>query len=80
MADASGAASDESLVSAVKSGDQDALSLLYKRYAPLVFHLASQSLGAASAEEIVQDVFFSVWRKAETSTPVEAPSGPGCFR
>ncbi len=70
------AASDELLAAAVKSGDQDALALLYKRYAPLVFHLASQSLGAAVAEEIVQDVFFSVWRKAESFDPGRGPFRP----
>ena len=70
------AASDELLAAAVKSGDQDALALLYKRYAPLVFHLALQSLGAAVAEEIVQDVFFSVWRKAESFDPGRGPFRP----
>ena len=43
--------------------------MLYTRYAPLVFHLASQSLDAAVAEDIVQDVFLAVWRKADTFNP-----------
>jgi RNA polymerase sigma factor (sigma-70 family) len=47
----------------------EALQPLFARYAPLVFHTASQSLGAGSAEDIVQDVFLSVWRKADSFDP-----------
>ena len=47
----------------------EALKPLFARYAPLVFHMALQSLGAESAEDIVQDVFLSVWRKADTFDP-----------
>jgi RNA polymerase sigma-70 factor (ECF subfamily) len=46
-----------------------ALQTLFDRYAPLVFHIASQSLDPGSAEDIVQDVFVSVWRKADTFDP-----------
>jgi RNA polymerase sigma-70 factor (ECF subfamily) len=56
--------SDEDLVDGVKNGDQASLASLYGRYAPLIFHIASQSLGPSGAEEIVQDVFFAVWKKA----------------
>jgi RNA polymerase sigma-70 factor (ECF subfamily) len=48
---------------------QGALQPLFDRYAPLVFHIASQSLDPGSAEDIVQDVFVSVWRKADTFDP-----------
>ena len=46
-----------------------ALQPLFSRYAPLVFHIASQSLDPATAEDIVQDVFLSLWRKADTYDP-----------
>ena len=46
-----------------------ALQALFDRYAPLVFHIASQSLDLGAAEDIVQDVFISVWRKADTFDP-----------
>jgi RNA polymerase sigma-70 factor, ECF subfamily len=49
--------------------NSQALQPLFTRYAPLVFHIASQSLGAAAAEDIVQEVFLSVWRKADTFDP-----------
>lgn len=45
-------------------GRQEALGPLYSRYAPLVFSLAARALDRAAAEEIVQDVFLQVWRKA----------------
>src|SRR5438105_5079446 len=57
------------------SGHQEALAALYRRYAPLIFSLARQSLDAGAAEEIVQDVFLAVWRKAATFDPAK-----GTFR
>ncbi len=58
--------SDEELMQDVAARKPEALTALYSRYAPLVFHIGCQSLDTASAEEIVQDVFFSIWQKAET--------------
>ena len=58
--------SDEELVHEVVARSAPALTALYTRYAPLVFHIACQSLDTASAEEIVQDVFLTVWQKAQT--------------
>jgi RNA polymerase sigma-70 factor (ECF subfamily) len=51
------------------NNQSEALKLLFARYAPLVFHMAQQSLEAGAAEEIVQDVFLSVWRKSRTYNP-----------
>src|SRR5438045_3886137 len=48
------------------AGQQDALTSLYGRYAPLIFNVAAQSLDRSAAEDIVQDVFLMVWRRAET--------------
>ena len=56
-------------MSRLASGREDALGLLHDRYALLIFNLAAQSLGRASAEEIVQDVFVAIWRKAGTFDP-----------
>ncbi len=61
--------SDEDLILAVASGEAEALTQLYKRYAPLVYHLASQSLGIDSGEDLVQDAFFAVWSKAGSFDP-----------
>jgi len=57
---------DAELMRQIVAQRQEALSVLYARYAPLVFHLASHSLEGAAAEDIVQDVFLAVWRKADT--------------
>jgi RNA polymerase sigma-70 factor (ECF subfamily) len=56
--------SDEELMVDLASGQQDALGPLYSRYASLVFHLGAQSLDRAAAEELVQEVFLTIWRGA----------------
>ncbi len=61
--------SDEELMSQLAHGHQEALGPLYSRYAPRIFRLASQTLDRASAEEIVQDVFLTIWRKADAFQP-----------
>lgn len=60
---------DESLVARVAAGREDALALLHRRYAGLVFHLAARSLDRAAAEEIVQDVFLRVWERRTLLDP-----------
>ena len=67
--------SDEELMGQLAAGRQDALGPLHGRYASLVFNLAAQTLDRAAAEEIVQDVFVAVWRKAGTFDPAR-----GTFR
>jgi RNA polymerase sigma-70 factor (ECF subfamily) len=67
--------SDEDLMRQLAAGRQDALGLLHGRYAPLLFNMAAQSTGSATAEEIVQEVFVAVWRKAATFDPAK-----GTFR
>lgn len=61
--------SDEELMRQLAEGRQEALGLLYSRYAPLVFNLSAQTLDRATAEEIVQEVFLTVWRQAATFAP-----------
>src|SRR5512143_4223282 len=61
--------SDEACMRDLALRKRDALKPLFARYAPLVFHIAAQSLGSDSAEDIVQDVFLSVWSKAESFDP-----------
>jgi RNA polymerase sigma-70 factor (ECF subfamily) len=57
---------DATLAARVAAGDEEALQALHGRYAPLVFHLACKSLDRPAAEEITQDVFLSLWRRAGT--------------
>jgi RNA polymerase sigma-70 factor (ECF subfamily) len=66
--------SDEGLVRRVaQSGDERALSELYDRYAGLIYGVGVRYLGdRALAEDLVQDVFTSVWRGAATFDPSRA--------
>ncbi|MCI0520208.1 MAG: sigma-70 family RNA polymerase sigma factor [Chloroflexi bacterium] len=58
---------DEALLRLVVRAQENALSELYERYGRLVYSLAYNVTGEASdAEEVTQDVFLRVWRKAET--------------
>jgi RNA polymerase sigma-70 factor (ECF subfamily) len=60
---------DEDLLREIASGSEEPMGALYQRYAPIVFGMAAQALGRASAEEIVQDFFVSVWRGAASFDP-----------
>jgi RNA polymerase sigma-70 factor (ECF subfamily) len=61
--------SDEALLLQLAAGQTDVLGSLYSRYAPLIFDIAARTLDRATAEEIVQDVFLSVWRAAPSFDP-----------
>jgi len=66
---------DDDLMRDLAHGQEDALGPLYGRYASLVFHLANQSLDRPAAEEIVQEVFLTIWRGAGSFDPMQ-----GSFR
>jgi RNA polymerase sigma factor (sigma-70 family) len=66
MPDDVDAASDEALVAKIASGDEEALRLLHRRYAPVVFTIASRAVDRPTAEEITQDVFVTLWTKHAT--------------
>ncbi len=60
---------DEDLMRALVEGRRDAFRVLHRRYAPLVFRMAARALGAATAEEITQEVLLAVWQKADGFAP-----------
>lgn len=63
-------ASDEALLRQIARAETQALSELYDRYGRLVFSLAVRVVGdGETAEEITQDVFVQVWKKASTYQP-----------
>ncbi len=68
--------SDEDLITLLASGRQEALGPLYSRYAPFLFNIAAQTFDRTAAEDIVQDVFLLVWRKAATFDPERGPFRP----
>ena len=66
----SGAASnvsiDASLLSAVRSGDEQAMAQLYERYSAIVYSVALRILGdTGAAEDVLQEVFMQLWRSPE---------------
>ncbi len=61
---------DEPLIAAVAAGDGWALSKLYERYHRLVSWTAYKTMhDPAAVEEIVQEVYFKLWRCAREYQP-----------
>ena len=54
---------DGALISAIRSGNQDAMTQLYDRYSGVVYAVALRVLGeTTAAEDILQEVFMQLWR------------------
>ncbi|HEX9075184.1 MAG TPA: sigma-70 family RNA polymerase sigma factor [Anaerolineae bacterium] len=61
---------DEEVLSHLQGGESWAMSVLYDRYARLVFSLALRVLNdRESSEEVVQEVFVKIWRRAAEYRP-----------
>jgi RNA polymerase sigma-70 factor (ECF subfamily) len=59
------AATDAALLSAVARGDHDAYAALYQRYGSIILGLLYRILRSRmEAEDVLQDVFLQVWRRA----------------
>jgi RNA polymerase sigma-70 factor (ECF subfamily) len=59
-------ASDEALLAQIAGGDRLAMRNLYLRHERRVFRFALRMLGdRCLAEEVLSEVFFDVWKKAE---------------
>ncbi len=60
-------ADDEALMLSINQGVERAMEVLYQRYARYAYTLAYRILrDSAAAEDIVQDAFLAVWRKANS--------------
>lgn len=72
---------DEILVRRVAAGDERALGVLYDRYSGLVYGAGNRFLGDwGLAEDLVQDVFTSVWRNAGGFDPSRASFATWVYR
>src|SRR5215831_12913830 len=60
---------DEDLMRQIAGGSAEALGLLHRRFARLIFGLAVPTLDRAAAEDLVQDVLLAVWRNAGRFDP-----------
>jgi RNA polymerase sigma-70 factor (ECF subfamily) len=64
--DAAHETTDESLVASIAQGDKRALQTLYGRHSVRVYRFVLRFLNdEASAEDMVSEVFFDVWRQAD---------------
>jgi RNA polymerase sigma factor (sigma-70 family) len=55
---------DCDLLTRMKSGDQEAFSLLYRRYWKILYDVAFQRLkDSHQSEDIIQDIFVSLWSR-----------------
>ncbi len=62
--------SDEELAEQLRSGDADALAVLFKRHGGLLFGIARRILRSdAEAEDAVQQIFFDVFRSIHQFDP-----------
>ena len=58
---------DEQLMAAICKGEESAIEVLYERYHRYAYSLAYRILrDPVAAEDIVQDAFLSIWRKASS--------------
>src|SRR5579864_7309091 len=62
--------SDEALLSAIARGDVLAMEPLYQRYSRILYSLAYRMVADHQiAEDLLQDAFLSVWRRATSYSP-----------
>lgn len=61
------APTDAQIIERLKNGDQAALETIFGRYSAKLYNVARRILGeTADSEEVIQDVFWTVYRKAYT--------------
>lgn len=64
---------DAALIRSLQSGCQQSFEILFTRYWKLVFSIAWKTLRQRSeAEDIVQDVFFTIYRRSDRYDPSRA--------
>jgi RNA polymerase sigma-70 factor, ECF subfamily len=60
------ATGDEALIAAIAAGDRAAMRILYNRHRVRVFRFAVRLVDdVTSAEDVVSETFFEVWRQAD---------------
>ena len=65
-----GQITDETLAARIAQGDVSALEALYERYAPIVLGITFRVSGdRALAENLLQETFWQVWKRASTYQP-----------
>jgi len=68
---------DPDLLSAIRSGNTDAMAMLYDRYSSIVYAVGLRVLcDTAAAEDVMQEVFMRLWRSPETFDSRRGSLGP----
>lgn len=58
---------ESALIERLKAGDEEALEALFALYSPKLYNVAYRILGeVADTQEVIQDVFWTAYRKAKT--------------
>lgn len=63
------AADDPALMASIAARDEKALAVIYDRYSGVVFALCLRALPREAAEEVVVDVFWELWDRADRYDP-----------
>ena len=67
--------SDEDLLLQIGNGQKEALSALFQRHAQTIYHVARRILkDDGEAEDIVQDLFLFIFRKARSYDAAKSPA------
>jgi RNA polymerase sigma-70 factor (ECF subfamily) len=57
---------DQQLMRRLAEGDRGALDVLHQRYGSFLMSLVTRQLGRAAAQDVVQEVFVSIWLRAHS--------------
>jgi RNA polymerase sigma-70 factor (ECF subfamily) len=67
---------DGQLLARIQRGDEQAMAVLYDRYSRVVYSVALRVLrDAASAEDILQEIFMQIWRHPDSFTATRGSFG-----
>ncbi len=66
---------DDDLIAAVAAGDDSALRELFSRHAPWLAARLRSVLAAADVEDVLQETFLAVWRRAGSYRPQGMAAG-----
>jgi len=81
LAPVSASGSDEHLISRLQVGEQDAIAELFRRYSSAIYGLGKRMLrDAGEADDLVQEVFFYVYRKSDLFDPSKGTARSWIFQ
>jgi RNA polymerase sigma-70 factor (ECF subfamily) len=61
-----GSTAETKLIERLQAGDEQAFEAIFNKYSPKLYNIAQRILGEPDTQEVMQDVFLTVYRKAKT--------------